>query len=166
MPEGEDIEFDEDNIDIDEIQRKLQAHLPMEATPTDSSNLPLILNPTPQTDADYKKYVIYIDPENIEFIEHLSINDRKKVVNDILKEQDARIAKQIKIEAHKKFLKHLLVASITFIIGFPLLFYVVNVSMELTIENYKQAQKNFTKLYREKGKIKSNDPSQLRKYKY
>jgi hypothetical protein len=37
---------------------------------------------------NYSKYVIYIDPENKEFIESLTVKERKNLINSILREQE------------------------------------------------------------------------------
>lgn len=171
--EGEDIEFDE-NIDIDEIQKKLNAHMngltddfespaPSSETFEDPTTLapqesaPVLQNVPQEIAPGAKKYVVYIEPESIEFMERLSINDRKTIINKILKEQEESIAQQKYSDRRQKFLRHIIVATLTFIIGFPLLFFVVNNAMEATIYNYKQAQKNFGVLYREGGKIKQKE---------
>lgn len=118
-----------------------------QAFPSFMQNLSTEANP------NAKKYVVYIDPENIEFMESLSIEDRKATINNILNERKDSIAKQKLIDERSRFTKHLITAMFTLIIGFPILFFIVNKSLELTIVNYKIAQENFAKLYREKGKI-------------
>lgn len=184
--EGEDIEFDE-NIDINEIQKQLNAHMQdFENVPdiepeffdTSSSTnnekaetsqqqvVPAIENVPIEIDPKSKKYVIYIDPENIDFMEALSINDRKTIINKILREQDEAIAAQLFLEQRKRFLRQIIVATLTFIIGFPLLFALVNLSMEATITNYKQSKKDFSVLYRENGKIQQKNARMRENIKY
>lgn len=184
--EGADIEFDE-KIDIDEIQRALKRQLNEEIDEDDfidektpeelileenlkdsentevnnlviestSSALPVI---KPEIDSKSKKYVIYIDPENVEFMENLSINERKIIINKILREQDEFIQQQIIKEDRRRYFLHAMTVLFTILIGFPLTFFLVNLSMNTTIENYQQAQKNFSTLYREQGKIKQINP--------
>ena len=36
----------------------------------------------------YSKYVIYIDPKNVDFIDGLTVKERKNLINDILRQQD------------------------------------------------------------------------------
>lgn len=179
--EGQDIEFDE-NIDVEEIQKILQKHMDENLEPQaeeagDEEGVVIpdeTLNESeepvtemeeayfphvPQSmhveiDPKAKKYVIYVDPENIEFIETLSINERKLIINKLLKEQNLSIAKKKRTEELNKFMRHSLVAAITLIIGFPLLLILVNKSLESTIASYQQTQRNFGVLYREQGKIK------------
>jgi hypothetical protein len=119
-----------------------------------------------EVDAKAKKYVIYIDPENIEFIEQLSISERKSVINNILAEQDLLVKKRKREHEIKQYLRHSILATLTLIIGFPLLFILVNKSLEATIENYRTSQRNFSTLYREQGKIKQANPNAPENIKY
>lgn len=109
-------------------------------------------------DPNSKKYVVYVDSDNIEFMESLSIKDRREIINKILKEQNDFIIKRKIIEERTKFLKHALLATITFIVGFPVLFFCVNRAMEITIDNYNTAKQNFSQLYRSSGKIRATNP--------
>ncbi len=107
-------------------------------------------------DKRYKKFVIYIDEENIDFISSLSIQERKDIINSILREQDdIRIAKKEEIR-RRKLIAHLLLGIITFVVCIPLLYTIVNKCLEATIENYKRSQYNFEVLYKERGKIQSS----------
>ncbi len=106
-------------------------------------------------DKRYKKYVIYIDEENIDYINSLSIQERKDIINSILREQDdIRIAKREEAR-RKKLITHLLIGVISFVVCVPLLYLLVNKCMEATISNYKRSQYNFEVLYKERGKIQS-----------
>lgn len=115
--------------------------------PSFMQNLPSEINP------NSKKYVIYIEPENIDFIENLSIDERKLVINKILNEQHALSEKQKAAKERMRFFKHAILCCLTAIIGLPCLFYLVNKSIELTIQNYKSSEQNFVELYKAKGKI-------------
>lgn len=117
-----------------------------------------------RTEIDYnsKKYVVYIDSDNIEFMDHLAANERREIINKILREQNEIGKKNKIIKDRQKFFTHALVVTFTFIIGFPIMFFCVNKAIEGSMDNYQQAQKNFVKLYRKQGKIKQNDiPSDL-----
>ncbi len=106
-------------------------------------------------DKRYKKFVIYIDEENVDYISSLSIQERKDIINSILREQDdIRIAKREEAR-RKKLIAHLLIGIITFVVCIPLLYTLVNKCMEATIANYKRSQYNFEVLYKERGKIQS-----------
>lgn len=104
-----------------------------------------------------KKYVIYINSENIDFIENLSIDERKDIINKILKEQNEVSIKTKELNKKAKYLKHALVACLTFIIGFPMMFVIVNKSIESSMTNYQQAKQNVAKLYKQGGKVKMTE---------
>ena len=101
----------------------------------------------------YSKYVIYIDPENVDFIESLTVKERKNLVNGILKQQgDIAMTKQ-RFKIIQAVLLHIIIAIITVTISIPVLYYMINISLEASIDNYRRSQTNFQTLYREKGKI-------------
>lgn len=101
----------------------------------------------------YSKYVIYIDPENTEFIESLTVKERKNLINKILREQDSIITTKNRFNTFKSVVKHTIVAVITIAISLPILYFLVNASLETTITNYQRSKSNFKMLYKEKGKI-------------
>lgn len=105
-----------------------------------------------------KKYVIYIDGENVPFMENLTINDRKLIINKILKEQDEKIKREKALEQKRKKFINIIIFVITIIIGIPTIFLAINTSVGITVTNYKQSKQNFAKLYREHGKIKPKVP--------
>lgn len=119
-----------------------------------------------EIDSSAKKYVIYIDPDNVDFMENLSVTEKKDMINKILREQSEVMQKKKKNAEKRKFLQHSIVATITFIIGFPLMFYGVNKAMEVTISNYKLAKDNFSRLYKDQGKVKQSDPYADSQIKY
>lgn len=151
---------DDSEISDEELTKKLQEQFlnisseePSALVQTETSEIQPITEP----DKNAKKYVIYIDSENIEFIENLSINDRREIINKILKEQDEIIKTRKKAEERVRFTKHAILAGLTFIICFPILFFLVNKSLEVTITNYQRSRENFVKLYKEQGKIKPSE---------
>lgn len=172
-----DIQFEE-VFDIEEIQRKLQESIEKDDPAEDSGekidpNLlfapkpkkeveqnPLPV-PKPQAPADSsaKKYVIYIDPNNIDFMESLPADDRRAVINKILKEQKEISAEKRQQQAKARFITHVILACVTFIICFPIMYIGVNKALEATIANYQLSKRNFTRLYREQGKIRMQDAS-------
>lgn len=170
----DDIQFDE-LIDIDALQTQLkkkieQSHLGIEEPEEEDSvdiklenelkSLPDIgkinkpVRAGRKEDSNSKKYVIYVNNENIDFMENLNPDDRRDLINKILKEQNNIAVKNKELEARKQYTINLILACITFIICFPVLFFLVNKATEATINNYTQARENFTRLYREEGKIK------------
>lgn len=141
--EQEKIEFDEPPKSEDAIENKIDF----------SPQVPDFAQPSTDTDLGSKKYVIYVEPDNINYMEGLSIKDRKNVVNKILREQNLLSVKEKEAARRKKFLKHFAFACIIFIIAFPIMFFIVNTSMMATMKNYQQAKDNFSKLYKQQGKI-------------
>jgi len=102
-----------------------------------------------------KKYVIYIEPDNVDFVENLTIKERKKIINRILREEDENIRKKRQIEERTKFTHQVIIMVLTVVVSLPIFFVLLNKSIEITILNYQQTQQNLVKLYKEQGKIKS-----------
>lgn len=101
----------------------------------------------------YSKYVIYIDPQNVDFIEGLTVKERKNLINNILREQDdIGITKQ-RFKKMQAIMTHAIVAILTIAISVPIVYYAINASLEASINNYRRSQANFQTLYRENGKI-------------
>lgn len=106
-------------------------------------------------DKKYKKYVIYIDDVNQDFIDSLSIQERKDLFNSILREQDdIRIARREE-EKRKKLITNIMIFFVTVTIAIPLMFLLENKCLEATISNKERAQNNFKVLFKEHGKIQS-----------
>ena len=104
----------------------------------------------------YSKYVIYIDPENKDFMDSLTVKERKNLVNNILREQDNIIIKKRKLNLISKVIKHAIVALITIALTIPALYFLINISLEASINNYRRSQMIFQTLYKEKGKIQQS----------
>lgn len=178
-----DIQFEE-MIDLEQIQKEFKKKLHGDDAEPDSPfsanaddifaedksetgfNAPNVLPAKLEIDPNAKKYVIYIDPANIDFMENLSIKERKDIINKILKEQNELSIKQRQFIENRKFFMHAILASFTFIIGFPIVFFIVNQSINATMVNYQQAKQNFSKLYKEQGKIKPSDSDAAKNFKY
>lgn len=183
--ETADIQFEE-VFDIDEIQKKLQESMDKndpEDDPGEEINPTLLFTqkeevkeveqkpapvvaPQAQVDLSAKKYVIYIDPNNIDFMESLPSEDRRTIINKILKEQNIVLKDRKRQQARTRFITHVILACATFVISFPIMFVAANKALEATITNYKQSKQNFTRLYREQGKIKMQDAASLPNAKY
>ncbi len=103
----------------------------------------------------YSKYVVYIDPENTEFIESLTVKERKNLINRILKEQDNIVVTQKRLNSIQTYIKHAIVAILTVAIATPIIYFTINASLEATINNHRRSQTIFKTLYKEKGKIKN-----------
>lgn len=104
----------------------------------------------------YSKYVVYIDPENTEFIESLTVKERKNLINKILREQDDVMLTKRRFNTVQAVIKHTIVAIITVAIAIPIIYATINASLEASIDNYRRSKSMFNTLYKEKGKIKSH----------
>jgi hypothetical protein len=163
----EDILFEE-VLDIDAIQQKLLERIYEDDPSVESSqDVDTVIDkevsiieekraklPVKYNSITSKKYVIYVDSENIDFMENLTIEERKEVINKILKEQNVVSVKTKEFNHRAKIIKHALIAVFTFIIGFPVMFIVVNKSIESSFNNVQEAKQNVARLYKQNGKIK------------
>lgn len=102
----------------------------------------------------YSKYVIYIDPENAEFIESLTVKERKNLINRILREQDDIAITKRRLNIFQTVIKHVIISVVTIAISIPVVYWTINASLEATIDNHRRSQGIFKTLYKEKGKIK------------
>lgn len=107
--------------------------------------------------AVYKKYVIYIDKDNENYIDSLTIGERKQLINNVLHEQRELSEAQRAEKRRREALIKLFIGLVTFIIAVPIIYLIFNVSMEATIQNYRHSKSNFEVLYKETGKIKINN---------
>ncbi len=107
----------------------------------------------------YSKYVIYIDPQNVDFIESLTVKERKNLINKILREQDDIAITKQRFKVIQTVIRHAILAIITVAISIPVVYLTINASLEATINNYRRSQSIFQTLYKENGKI-----TQYKKY--
>lgn len=101
----------------------------------------------------YSKYVIYIDPQNIDFIESLTVKERKNLINRILRQQDDIAITKQRFNIIQTVIKHAIIAILTVSISIPVIYFTINASLEASINNYRRSQSIFQTLYKEKGKI-------------
>lgn len=104
----------------------------------------------------YSKYVIYIDPQNVDFIDSLTVKERKNLINKILREQDDIAITKQRFQKAQTIIKHAIVAILTVAISIPAIYFTINASLEASINNYRRSQSMFQTLYKQGGKIKSN----------
>ena len=102
----------------------------------------------------YSKYVVYIDPENKDFMDSLTVKERKNLINRIIREQDSITVTKRKLNKMHVILVHAIVAILTIVIAIPCIYWAINASLEATINNYRSSQNAFEQLYKEYGKIK------------
>lgn len=103
----------------------------------------------------YSKYVIYIDPQNVDFIDGLTVKERKNLINKILREQDDIAITKKRFRIINTVIKHAVIAILTVTISIPIIYWTINASLEATINNYRHSQSVFQTLYKENGKISS-----------
>ena len=103
----------------------------------------------------YSKYVIYIDPENVPFIDSLTVKERKNLINKILREQDDIAITKQRFKIVNAVIKHVIIAILTVAISIPVIYFTINTSLEATVNNYRRSQSLFQTLYKENGKINS-----------
>ena len=101
----------------------------------------------------YSKYVIYVDPQNVDFIESLTVKERKNLINGILKQQGDIMLTKRRFNVIGTVIRHAIVAILTVTISIPVIYYAINTSLEATINNHRQSQTVWQTLYRENGKI-------------
>jgi len=104
---------------------------------------PVVRNKGPRP----KKFVVMVEPENIEFFDKIAMDERTKLFNKLLSEHKKNLSTEKEKKHLIKFSKHMFVGIITVLISLPIMFLVVNKSIELTIKNYKDVQNSFEKLY-------------------
>lgn len=104
----------------------------------------------------YSKYVMYIDPENVDFIDGLTVKERKNLINRILRQQDDIAITKKKFKMVQSVINHIIIAILTLTISIPIIYYAINASLEATINNHRNAQTNWQTLYKEHGKITQN----------
>lgn len=104
----------------------------------------------------YSKYVIYIDPQNVDFIEGLTVKERKNLINGILRQQDDIAITKQRFKIMQTVIRQVIIAVLTISISIPVVYFVINASLEATIDNHRRSQSNWQTLYREHGKITQN----------
>lgn len=99
-----------------------------------------------------KKFVIEVQEQYIEYIEHLSRDQRNEVINHLIEESFIRNEEDQQAEVLRGKLNIAIIALITMVVGFPIILWLLNTSMDLTESNYKGMQHNFHKLYNNRGR--------------
>mgnify|MGYP001026852032 CR=1 FL=1 len=101
----------------------------------------------------YSKYVIYIDPQNVDFIDSLTVKERKNLINGILRQQDDIAITKKRFKTINTVIKHAVAAILTITVSIPVIYWTINASLEATINNYRRSQTMFQTLYKDNGKI-------------
>lgn len=100
-----------------------------------------------------KKFVVMVEPENIPYFDEIPIDERTAVFNNMISNYRKGISSEKSKKHLIKFSKHMFVAIMTILISLPVMFFVVNKSIELTISNYKDVQNSFEQLYESRNKM-------------
>ena len=103
-----------------------------------------------------KKFVVMVNAENVNFFDKIPMEERTQLFNKLLSDYQRNTLKEKETKHLIKFSKHMFVAIMTIIISLPIMFIVVNKSIEMTINNYRDVQNNFEKLYESKTQNKIN----------
>jgi|GEM_PF-1370477 len=98
-----------------------------------------------------KKYIIYINKDFIEKLDAMDTDTRNAYVNESLQLKKDTERGVIKRRAVEKTFKHVVAAFATIIIGTPIVFFLINKSIDLTLANYDYVQKNFEVLYKQRA---------------
>lgn len=142
----------DENTDINKLTKGNIVERPIKSSELEyNENLDTLDN-----NVKYDKYVIYIEPENKDFIESLTVKERKNLINRILREQDDIALTKKRYKLALTVMKHIVVAIITLSLSIPAVLWLVNNSLEASINNYRQSKTIFKDLYKEKGKIQKN----------
>lgn len=104
-----------------------------------------------------KKYVIMLNPENIDYFERVPISERSDLINKLLVDYRENKVEREKNDKLIKFSKHFFVGLMTVLISLPVMFIIIKKSIQLTINNYKDVQSSFEKLYEARAEKNVND---------
>lgn len=94
-----------------------------------------------------KKFVVMVNVENIEFFDKIPLDERTKLFNELLKNYKNNLESDKQKKHMIKLTKHMVVGILTILLSLPIMFVVVNKSIQMTVQNYKDVQNSFEKLY-------------------
>jgi hypothetical protein len=151
-PEKTPEEIEEENRQL-ELQRKFEEN---------SQNLETWEELNSENDI-VKKYIVYVDKENIQAIDELSVDERNAFINSAIKLKfENNDIEKVKSK-RKRVIAHMVVMIATAILFMPFAIYLAHMSIVATFKNYKYSQDNFEKLYRESF---SKSPTYQKAQKY
>lgn len=114
---------------------------------------PVLRNTGPRA----KKFVVMVNAENVEFFDKIPMEERTKLFNTLLSNHKKSLEHEKQKKHLIKFSKHMFVGIMTVLLSLPIMFVVVNKSIELTIQNYKDVQNSFEKLYESRNHGRFNN---------
>ncbi len=103
-----------------------------------------------------KKFVVMVNADNVEFFDKIPMEERTQLFNNLLSDYKHGLENTQKKKHLIKFSKHMFVGIMTVLLSLPIMFVVVNKSIELTIQNYKDVQNSFEKLYESRNRGRFN----------
>ena len=95
----------------------------------------------------FKKFVVRILPEHIDYIDELSIEDRNELFNKLISEHISGESYQKSADRSVYLIKKLTGFLIFLLLSLPLIFILINLSIKSTQSSYKEMQSNFAQLY-------------------
>ena len=110
---------------------------------------------------NFKKFVIQIDNDNVDYFESFSPSERVSLINKFLSLEQIKSRSDYRKKRIKEYLIHLSIVILTVFIFLPLFYFSINKLVLLTLENYKQTQLNFEKLYKDNS-LKKKDMTKLK----
>lgn len=110
---------------------------------------------------NFKKFVIQIDNDNVDYFESFSPSERVSLINKFLSLEQIKSRSDYRKKRIKEYLIHLSIVIVTVFIFLPLFYFSINKLVLLTLENYKQTQLNFEKLYKDNS-LKKKDMTKFR----
>ncbi len=110
---------------------------------------------------NYKKFVIQIDNDNIDYFESFSPSERTKLINKFLSLEQIKSRSDYRKKRIKEYIIHLTIVIVSIFVFLPFFYYTINKLVLLTLENYKQTQINFEKLYNDNS-LKKKDLTKLK----
>ena len=110
---------------------------------------------------NFKKFVIQIDNDNVDYFESFSPRERVSLINKFLSLEQIKSRSDYRKKRIKEYLIHLSIVILTVFIFLPLFYFSINKLVLLTLENYKQTQLNFEKLYKDNS-LKKKDMTKLK----
>ena len=95
-----------------------------------------------------KKFVFQIYPENVDYVESMSYQEKQDFVNGLIQEYRDKENVYYQDEADYSRLKKIIIYALSVLVGIPLLLIMINFSLDITKNSYVDMQKKFEKLYR------------------
>ena len=95
-----------------------------------------------------KKFVFQIYPENIDYVDSLSYEEKHDLINQLLTNYREGFYTEDNSETKTQKLTKTLTVIIILLIAIPVLLFFLNISLDMTKNNYRIFQGNFEKLFR------------------